>query len=534
MARKIEVTATLNDEVSKPLVGIQGKLHALTTIAGNNREGMNKLRDGFKDAAKSAFGLQGASGQLGEALLAFGGGSLLIGGVVAGFGLLKREHDKLGESQALLQDSSRRLRLSMAETGVEALKLATTFAQADLDKAAAAFADKSKSIGTKIRTGLAVGLKSNGMTAGIGQMLMDGVVGDLGALKSRVQDAQAAYNDAKKNLDQQIAEDGKKQADTIRKARADAIKAEEESQKRMQAVLDKWAKDDNAKEAALIKLVALRRDDVETRKQLEARYQEELAYLNNLTPNTADYVDQLERVLRVEQALTDAKKVRVNERGDFSGLSGEVSAQLRAVPGLLAMQDKLNQTTKAYFDEALSEERLAKVERLQGLTNLAVDSFYLLFDTIGEGGNIMKNFGAGAVRMFAQYAKSQASMHIAEGFGAIAKSLTLATNPFTAGLAGIAKSGAAKHFLAAAKWAVIGGAGGALGGALGGNSSGGSSSGVGSNAGRPTLDSNTIQQGSATIVIQGGLLNMNDPEQSRALAQALGTLTNRRVQIQRA
>lgn len=85
---------------------------------------------------------------------------------------------------------------------------------------------------------------------------------------------------------------------------------------------------------------------------------------------------------------------------------------------------------------------------------------------------------------------------------------------------------AAKHFAAAALFYAVGGA------ASGGGRGGGGGGGGGSPQER-AKESNDLagSQGDATLVIQGGLLDMSDPRQAQAFSRAVSKLTGRRVLV---
>ena len=90
MAKTIQVEINAKDNISRPLDGVAGKIQNLKARVEGSKEGMNKLGDAFKDAAKDSLQLNGAAGQLAESLMAFAGGSLIVTGVVAGIGLIAK------------------------------------------------------------------------------------------------------------------------------------------------------------------------------------------------------------------------------------------------------------------------------------------------------------------------------------------------------------------------------------------------------------------------------------------------------------
>lgn len=145
------------------------------------------------------------------------------------------------------------------------------------------------------------------------------------------------------------------------------------------------------------------------------------------------------------------------------------------------------------------------------------DGFASAFSGEGVSG-LLRNFGATMLDGLGQIFSDTGRQLI--GFGQIMQRLQAwLVNPLTAGPAAIA-AGAALI---------------ALGGTLSGIAQRTGSRGQG----RPlqTMQASGVgiqDEGQATLVIHGGLLDMSDPRQKNALARALGQLSGRRVQVQSA
>lgn len=189
-----------------------------------------------------------------------------------------------------------------------------------------------------------------------------------------------------------------------------------------------------------------------------------------------------------------------------------------------AFQDSMNKfaddAIQAYTD---AQNRIVDaIGQTSNVLGSAIgDAFSAAFNGDGIGG-VISSFGrtmlAGVGSIFVQLGQTYLS------YGTIMKGLAkFLTNPFTAGFAGVA-IGAALIAMGTAL------------GAVANRSTQNVAGGVGAQSSQLGSMQNVVsdnKQGSATVVIQGGLLDMSNPEQARALADALGTLTNRRVTIER-
>ena len=162
--------------------------------------------------------------------------------------------------------------------------------------------------------------------------------------------------------------------------------------------------------------------------------------------------------------------------------------------------------------EAVAEVT-SQLQMMHDVTDILTAGFNSLFTAIGEG----SKFGASEfLRAMARMAAAKAAFEFAEGLS------TLATSIFP----GIPTAGvsAATHFKSAAIFGLLaGGLSFAAGAAGGGGGGGGAASGGTFGATGPG------KGGSATIVIQGGLLDMSNPTQADAFAKAYKELASRGI-----
>lgn len=175
--------------------------------------------------------------------------------------------------------------------------------------------------------------------------------------------------------------------------------------------------------------------------------------------------------------------------------------------------------------------QMAGYEMLQVTTNtetLAEVTGGILLNAVQDFGGAMEGVGAAAVDASTsmgeafQNAMLGALASVARGFAQFYTAKAVAA--FAEGLAGnpAAFGAAAKYLAAASMMSVV--AGMAAASASGGGGGGGAS-------GRAGKGLEGAAQSEATIIIQGGLLDMSDPKQADALADAIGQLSGRRVTI---
>lgn len=206
--------------------------------------------------------------------------------------------------------------------------------------------------------------------------------------------------------------------------------------------------------------------------------------------------------------------------------AGLTEEQIRAVTkaireGKTEMKGIGPQLEKAFgLGEGQGGQALAAAN--EELAKMAVGIGTAFADAVGQaltaGGNFGKVVAAAvgdAAKSFAKLAIGRSLMELAEGIAA----------SFVPGK----QAEAAGHFAAAKTFAgaavFMGGLGAALSPGRGGGGGGAGAAGAAAAAGRADT------KGSATIIIEGGLLDMSNPEQAEAFRKAVEDLTDREVMI---
>jgi hypothetical protein len=225
----------------------------------------------------------------------------------------------------------------------------------------------------------------------------------------------------------------------------------------------------------------------------------------------ADTTKSIEERTVAAQALATIEKDSENRRNEAKRL-----------------EDEAERNRKKIFDEAI----VAEEQRLNNYALLATagaEAFELMFSVIGQGGNALKNLGRGFIQLTSGLAKSKAAENIAYAIENFAKAIGF-TATGEIGRAAAAKKSAVGHLKAAAGWSALAGASAAAGTAA---SGGGGATGEGTFNNSQLGRNNFNQQQPLTIVIQGGLLDMSNPDTQRSFVGALETVTSRRITINR-
>jgi hypothetical protein len=242
--------------------------------------------------------------------------------------------------------------------------------------------------------------------------------------------------------------------------------------------------------------------------QLSSTHQERLTQL------TADYTATLNNVnASLDERMVAAQALDAIERKAESDRKEKAQAELDE-------QRKL----KDVYDKAI-EAHQQQLSNIQMLSTAAVDGLGLMFSVIGEGGNALQNLGRGFTAIASGLARSKAAENIAYAIENFAKAIGFtATGQFESAAA--AKTAAAGHLKAAAKWGAVAGASAAVGG--GGSAAGGFG---GRGFSQSALGGDDFG-GTRTIFLTisgGGILDMNDPKTQRDFIRALDAVNNNRT-----
>lgn len=308
---------------------------------------------------------------------------------------------------------------------------------------------------------------------------------------------------------------------------ADRI-AQQKEQERLAELARKQAED-----AAKAEKEARKAEEERIRLLIEASSQ--ASFRKGVLPELAKVEDDLTRRLR-EGNLDLAERVRLTKllnevkvaRGadsfaiDPSREKIDVKAA-KHVPEVAPQGAKEKSGPGAFMSDVgnamgeWSQEQIDSIDLVRGSVEALGDAFLSAFAAIGSGEPVFKSLGKAAKAMIADVARMAAREQMAKGAAKLAEAIF--GHP-TAG------PSAAQHFAAAAMFSALAGMAGGSGG--GGRGRGPGSGHGGGGMGRDR-DAFNDGRGPAQIVIEGGFLDMNNPEQADRLAKAIEQLSGRRV-----
>ena len=180
-----------------------------------------------------------------------------------------------------------------------------------------------------------------------------------------------------------------------------------------------------------------------------------------------------------------------------------------------------------FFDQMGFALREA-TEAGQGLSTLMADMTTRVMGGFGDAvSSAFESFVTGSQSAGAAFKQAMlgALSAVARGFGDFFAAKAAAA--LAEGLLGNPAAFAAAGMYTAAATAMY-----ALSGAIGGAARGGAGGGVGSGARETSEALRDADRAAGTIVVQGGILDMSDPRQARAFAEAVETMTGRKVIFQ--
>lgn len=575
MAQTTELVIQGRDNASKPIDGVAGALNRMKVAVETNRGAQNKLEGALKNTATSALGLQGNIGRLSQSLLAFGPGGLVGGAVTAGLAAIifafkqkKEQQEEAITTGASLATSleNQRLAYIRLKEGVEAYNIA--LAKSNI-QAAEGIRDDAK---IKLEAHQQEMQQQAERAAGRGR-----IVGGASGASPAIDFEQATQEQLAR-----IQRDRQAETNRLQKAAVDAdaavttleAKQNEDRQAasaRASAARTKTVKDEAAEEIRLRTETKTEFDrlfelstanGVQLSEQSNARLAElEQEYRNILNDTNASLEDRIVALKAVgtveEQQAKERKRMFDERKTEFDRLlalsNGEVQLTEENKARLIELEQQyrntLNDTNAALADRVVALQALATITSEQQKKQDAADKeakdkageqaedraelisrmstgLEVMAVALVQGENAFQAFGRAAREAIVNELRSIAKKLKVKGLAALAEGYLAASNPLTAGAApGFFKSAAT--FFAGAAAAGVGASGLAAGGGGGGfgGRGGGFSTFNNSQLGRNNF--NTQQP--LTIVIQGGLLDMSNPETQRSFVGALETVTNRRV-----
>jgi hypothetical protein len=235
-----------------------------------------------------------------------------------------------------------------------------------------------------------------------------------------------------------------------------------------------------------------------------------------------EYVNQAdqEAVKEHELKLATVLQVRVKLTTEGENIPDSAGA-------IATAKKRMNAVLAGSFKDQFVTGLLGAVDTV---ATQATDRFRTMFSALAK----FQGGFAGGWKQVANAVAAVAKIMKSAMFGALAdiakahgqSALIAAIDDFAAAFTDPRRAGAgAMHLAAAAGWFALAGGLGAAGGGGGGGGGGGAGAQNDSNKAKDLLPP------TATVYIAGGLFNADDPKQARALAEAVGTLTNRRVEI---
>lgn len=254
------------------------------------------------------------------------------------------------------------------------------------------------------------------------------------------------------------------------------------------------------------------------------------------TISTGDFEESMSRIVPELQRLRDSGLLSQDQWTQVTAAIDKFYESAKKA-GLLVVS--LDETAANTFGQALAQSLREAQEELGNfndqLATTTVDSMYAFmgasieaFGAFAEGSNQAgRAFESAMLGALASVASMFAQMFAARATAALAEAVLPSSVLSGTSAGGIAAAG---YFTAAAL--AMSTLAGALRGAAR-RTAGGAGGGGGARGAEARTNENAREREAATLVIQGGILDMSQPEQADALAAALETLSGRRVIIQR-
>lgn len=538
MAQGTEVRIGAKDEVSGTLAGIRGAFEKFRVSVETNNKGINKLDNSLRGLGAQAASLPGPLGRVADALVEFAPGGLVGAAYIAGIGAMiligKSYYDSLERTKKLNEDFARTLAdIQGIGKQFELNKIKKELD--DLDKKQAdfmtkfmlgsdgqffGFGESFNQARTRLKTEL---LK-------VGDTIEDGIKAANQRANTAMLDLQMAFAErmgvgeiinvkqTKEAVD--LAKAELKRLQDARKAAAAADKAGYDEQIRTAeaAVASTTAAQIRAETALANSRKTAAKDRLQAQQEEIKKYEEAGREQIKIFEATAESaIKGFEEQAKAVKAFREELRNTLNIQ-----LETDIAASLKTV-----LQDV--DVTLKNMENAATKAQEAAAERMKTIEPIVFgisDGFDMMVNGLMSGENAFLAFGKGARSAIAGILKALAQQNLVEGLGALGKAFAAAANPLTAPSAGGFFKSAAQHFAAAAAAGVgaraVGGAGG---GGIGANGGAFNNSQLGRN--------NFNTQQPLTIVIQGGLLDMSNPDTVRSFTSALETVSSRRITINR-
>ena len=523
MAQKTEVEIGVRDKASAELKGISGAFERMRVSVETNSRGINKLDNALRGMGAQAASLPGPLGRVADALADFAPGGLTGAAYLAGIGAMvmigKSYYDSAEKSKKITQDLAKAI-----------ADLNGTSQQFQLNSLLNELKDLEEKSNSAWR---AFWLGSDGQFFGFGESNAQAnarITTDI--LKSTTDAARKAASADEALFDAQ-QERALVRAEQLGRQLEEKVKQTGIRVQRAQAALT-VARQTGADqstitqlEANVVKALTAQQQAQNDLGKAEAKRTEDAKKLAEERVKAAQ--KEAERVIafnkRIQDALFEVQMKQFEDLKSARDQARQVISDLitndvnRLTDAVNAGLEKDNEAAKKATENA--ENRMKTIEPIIfGIS----DGFDKMVEGIFTGENAFKAFGQGARNAIAGILKALGQQNLVEGLSSLGKGFAAAANPLTAFSApGFFKS-AAQHFAAAAAAGVAARAvGGAGAGGIGANGGAFNNSQLGR--------SNFSTTQPLTIVVQGGLLDMSNPDTQRSFVSAMETVSNRRVKI---
>lgn len=520
MAQKTEVEIGVRDKATGELNGIRGAFEKFRVSVETNNKGINKLDNALRGMGAQAASLPGPLGRVADALADFAPGGLAGAAYLAGFGSMIL----ITKSYFDAAERTKKINEELAQTIADIEGKGKQFRLSQLHEELRKLGEESESGWKKFWYG------SDGRLFGFGlswddqrnqleteiKKTADVIARELDAAQQRVRDTAGDVSLARAEARGMGLQERVRQTETALVVAQNAL-AVAEKERKTQADIANLKANVNVAEAAHIRAIAALRDaeNKKTEQALNDQIAKQKKRAEALAKIEKETLDELFAInMKYYEDLADARQL------SRQFISEDIGNQLKVNLGDV---DK----TILGIEEAAKKAQTAADERMKSIEPIVYgisDGFDTMIDGLLSGENAFKSFGQGARSAISGILKALAQQNLVEGLGALGKAFAAAANPLTAPSApGFFKS-AAQHFAAAAAAGVgaraVGGAGG---GGIGANGGAFNNSQLGRN--------NFNTQQPLTIVVQGGLLDMSNPDTQRSFVGALETISNRRVKF---
>jgi hypothetical protein len=499
--------------------GMKDGQKAVQDFANASSVGIRKLENTFQDLGIQALGVTGPVARLGDALLEFVPGGAKGAAVIGGIGALVLIFKSFGDAAEKTKEINEKLADSIAQIKGNADQLKLDRLRNELRL----LGEESESGWKKFWYG------SDGRLFGFGLSFEDrrkeleteiNLTAD--TIKRGLENAQAKLRSSAESITLARAEaGGRGEEERVRQAETALVRAQNalavaQKEKQTQEQIANLQAEMNTAEANLITANAALRDKYA--KQREDQLERERKLQETINQERIDREKYTQKVLENGlKFLEEQAKAAIERRKQFAeSVAADIERTLDAAK--LSLQETIDEIDRQ--TQKVKEKVEEQIKYIEPAIYAIASGFDVMVDAIMSGKNAFDALGRGIRAAVVQELKNLSQTFIVKGIGALADGLaeTAKGNILSAGL--FYKS-SAKYFAAAA-------AAGVGSRAVAGNASGGTGAAQAFNNSQLGRSTFSTQQ-PLTIVVQGGLLDMSNPETQRSFTNALQTVTNRRV-----